>query len=299
MSERIILQRHQSIISKLRRKPLNFEQLQDYLQVRSEISGYRLTCSLRTFQRDIDQIKTFHNIVIEYNPSQKVYEIVKDENEEQHERLMEAFEVYNALNLSNSFSASLILEKRKALGTDNLYGLLHAIKSRREVSFKYRTFYEDSVSERLVQPVAVKEARNRWYLLCRDKKDEVFKSFGLDRIADLEITNRKFGEIQEYDPEEAYRYSFGIINGTGEKPQKVELSFTPREGRYIKSLPLHYSQQLVKETETETIFRYNLIPTYDLRMEILSYGDQVEVLKPVSLRKQIKEQLESARKVYK
>ncbi len=292
MSKRISLQRHRLIINKLRRTPCSFEQLRDFLEYESELSEDYLSCSLRTFQRDVQEIEQLYHIVINYNPSLRAYEIVEDENEVHNERLMEAFEVYNALDMSSSLRNNVILEQRKALGTEHLHGLLHAIRNNREINFRYRSYYDDSVTTRRVQPVAIKEARNRWYLLARDKKDMIFKSFGLDRLERLEISSKKF-ETPNYDPAAEYRYAFGIINGTGEKVCEVQLSFTPREGRYIKSLPLHHSQQLLKETEQESIFGYKLIPTYDFRQEILSYGDQVKVLKPESLKKEIVAQLSS------
>lgn len=299
MSKRESLDRHRLIISKLRRQPCSFEQLQDFLEYESSLSEYNFTCSLRTFQRDKRDIESLYNIVIEYDPVLKAYQIVEDGNEEHHERLMEAFEVYNALNMSSNLSNKIILEKRKSLGTDHLYRLLHAIKSNKEITFRYRSYYDDSLSDRRVQPVAIKEARNRWYLLAKDTKNDIFKSFGLDRIENLEITNRRFEPHTDYDPEVDYRYAFGIINGTGEKVQDVELSFTPREGRYVKSLPLHRSQQLLRENEEETVFTYRLIPTYDFRQEILSYGDQVQVLKPKKLKNEIILQLEGALKRYR
>lgn len=297
MSKKISLQRHRLIINKLRRTPRSFEQLQDFLEYESELSGEYLSCSLRTFQRDVKEIEELYHIVIRYNPSLRAYEIVEDSNEAHNERLMEAFEVYNALDMSSSLRSHLILEQRKALGTEHLHGLLHAIKSNREISFNYRSYYDDSVSTRRVQPVAIKEARNRWYVLAKDTKDGIFKSFGLDRMERLEISNKKF-ELHDYDPEAEYRFAFGIINGTGEQPQEVKLAFTPREGRYIKSLPLHHSQQLVEENEQQTVFSYRLIPTYDFKQEILSYGDQVKVLQPESLKKSVKQQLQSALLLY-
>jgi predicted DNA-binding transcriptional regulator YafY len=90
---------------------------------------------------------------------------------------------------------------------------------------------------------------------------------------------------------EEFKHSFGIINGTNEEPVKVVLSFTPREGRYVESLPLHHSQQLILKNEDEMRFSYFIRPTYDFRMEILSYGDQVKVIEPESMKSQIKKEL--------
>ena len=299
MSRKEGLQRYRFIIHKLTIKPSTFEEIQDYLRLQEEMNEEKLTCSKRTMQRDIRDIERIYDIVIEFNRSQKVYRIVHDGREKHSERLMETFDLYNAIKVSNNFANHLLFENRRALGTGHMYGLLHAIKTRKEICFNYRKYYDDSSSQRRVQPVAIKEARYRWYLLCRDTKDEEVKSFGLDRISDLEITGRRFEPIVDYDAENDYKYSFGIINGTREKPEEIELSFTPREGRYIKSLPLHHSQQLISEDEKETRFSYELAPTYDFKMEILSYGDQVKVLKPESLKKTIRKELQKALDLYK
>src|SRR5690625_1054648 len=176
---------------------------------------------------------------------------------------METFDLYNAIKVDHSFGNHIIFEKRKALGTEYMFDLLHAIKNRNLVCFMYEKFYDASLSSRKVKPLVIKEARSRWYLIAQDTKDEVIKSFGLDRISELEISREGFQPLTDFDPKTQYRHSFGIITGEGEGPEKIVLSFTPFEARYIKSLPLHQSQEIIKENEDETRFQYYLAPTYD------------------------------------
>ena len=286
------LPRHRAIISKLRRSPMGFEKLQDYLQLQSEIMGDDLYCSHRTFQRDIKKIDTLYGIEIEYNAATKKYEITYDSKEEHNERLMEAYEVFNALNISHSYSQHVILEKRKVLGTENLYGLLHAIRNNYSISFLYEKFSNENRRTRRVNPVAVKESQHRWYLLAEDQHDKKVKSFGLDRLTELNITNQKFDSLK-YDAEKEYRHSFGIINGLEMKPEKIILSFTPKEGKYIQSLPLHHSQKEILKNEEEWNFEYYLLPTLDFIMEVLSYGANVKVLEPESFKNVVLEHLQA------
>lgn len=299
MSRQEGIQRHRFIIHQLNKKPSTFKEIANFLKLQEEITGDRLTCSLRTFQRAMIEISGLYQVDIKYDKRQKVYYIEEDEREAQNERLMESFDLFNAIRMGNSFGNHLIFEDRRALGTEHMHGLLHAIRNRLEVSFNYRKFDDGSVTKRTVHPVAIKEARNRWYLLASDPAGGVVKNFGLDRIAGLEIGSKKFREIKDFDPAKEFKYTFGIINGTGEKPEKILLSFTPKEGRYINSLPLHHSQKEILKNNTERIFEYKLVPTYDFKMEILSYGDTVKVLEPESLRKDIAEQLKKALGRYK
>ena len=135
-------------------------------------------------------------------------------------------------------------------------------------------------------------------LLSKDLKDEKIKSFALDRLTNLEITNHKFEYLKEYNIEENYRYCFGIINPENEEPQNILLSFDPFQGKYIKSLPLHETQEIVIDNEEELQIKLKLCITEDLIMELLSFCDDIKVLKPKSLADEIKKAHERAFKQY-
>ena len=66
------------LISKLRIRPRSFEEIESFLELESEITGYNLLVSQRTFQRDIQQIASLYNIEIKNDRSRNVYEIVYD-----------------------------------------------------------------------------------------------------------------------------------------------------------------------------------------------------------------------------
>lgn len=299
MSKKESLLRHRLIISKLRRSACSFGQLQDFLQIQSEITGDQLGCSLRTFQRDIKEVAALYDIVIYYNKSLQAYEIIHEGNEEQNERFLEAFEIFNALKVANQYSNKVLVEKRRPMGTEYLLGLLHAIKNNLEVSFLYEKYFEDNSRSRTVRPIAIKEAKNRWYIMARDTEDLKIKSFGLDRMSCMELLKIKFDPILDYNPEEEYKHSFGIIGGNGQKPKKVVLSFTPIEAKYIKSLPLHHSQQIILDNADECRFQYLIHTTYDFIMEIKAIGSKVKVLEPKELRKAIIHDLEETLSQYR
>lgn len=296
MSVRQTIKRHFKIISLLRLRPMSFNELQNEISNDYDSRDENLLTSQRTLQRDINDIQSIYGITIRSDRSQNQYEIVEDQEDDHSQRLRENFEMLNAIRLSRSLSSSLIFEKRKSLGTEHMAGLLHSIQNHLLVKFNYQKFRDASVSSRSVKPIALKEARNRWYLIALD--GDTIKNFALDRINELTITPSKFTP-PEYNAFEEFRDSFGIINGTDEEAEEVVLSFTPQEGRYVESLPLHHSQELVLKNKIEYRFRYFIRPTYDFRMELLSYGDQVKVLEPEGLKKVIKEQLQQAFKSYR
>jgi len=298
MSKRESITRYHLIIKKLRKQPATFKEISDYLSFESELQENNFNVSKRTFKRDLEDISSLYNIDIVYDFSRKVYFIDFDEQPEVNERILEAFDTFNALNISDRLSNFIHFEKRRPQGTENLYGLLHAIKNKVQISFSYQKFWEAEITQRIAEPYALKEFKNRWYVLANDLKDKKVKSFALDRLSELEITKKKFQLPNDFIVNEHFKYCFGIISPNEHKPQEVILSFDPFQGKYIKTLPLHESQLILKDNEDELLIKLTLFVTHDFFMEILSFGDNVKVIQPVSLIAEIKIAYENALKLY-
>ena len=168
-----------------------------------------------------------------------------------------------------------------AKGTDLLPLLLQAIKETRGIRFRYVSFLNESESERLLYPYLLKEYRNRWYVIGKDVDGGKVKTFGLDRISDLSIRENYFTVEKTFDPEILFKYSFGIT--AGGKPEKIVLKFAAQEGRYVKAQPLHPTQKITSENENGITVELKVIPSYELKATIRSFGNKVEVLEPREL----------------
>lgn len=298
MSKRESIARYNLIIKKLRKRPATFAEIEEYLALESEIQAYNFNVSKRTFQRDRDDIRSLYNIDILFDFSKKVYYIDFDEQPEANERILEAFDTFNALNLTDRLSKHIHFEKRKPQGTEHLYGILHAIKNQIQIKFVYQKYWEDELTERLVEPYALKEFKNRWYVLSKDLVDNKIKSFALDRLTDLEILSKKFNFPKDFDVNEHYRYCFGIISPNGHQPEDVVLSFNAFQGKYIKSLPLHDSQQILIDNDNELRIQLKLFITHDFFMELLSFGENLKVFKPQSLIDDLKSTVKNIQSIY-
>lgn len=290
MSKRESLGRYVHIIKKLRKAPARYNDLANHLEVQGEIDGCQYNISKRTFQRDINDIRELYNIDIRFDYSRKVYFIDFDEGSEMDNRIFEAFDTFNALNVTDRLSDHIHFENRRPQGTGNLYGILHAIKNNLEIKFIYTKYWDDIDSPRTAQPFALKEFKNRWYLIGTDLKDNQIKSFGLDRLTELEITKKRFTP-SPFDVNAHYKHCFGIVSPNAESPSEVVLSFNPFQGKYIKSLRLHFSQVDIIDNENELRVKLTVFITHDFIMEILSYGDNVKVIEP-------KELVDEVRKIY-
>ena len=123
---------------------------------------------------------------------------------------------------------------------------------------------------------------------------KAFRTFGLDRISDLIITDNHFQREKVLElTADKFNQIYGIIYEPDNNPnapiEKVELRFSDTMLHYLKALPLHQSQ-----TIDENIVTLHLIINPELENKIISYGEQVEVLYPLSLRERIIKRLQKA-----
>jgi predicted DNA-binding transcriptional regulator YafY len=294
--------RHLCILRKLQKAPASQQEIKDYYETECETHGYNFIFSSRTFLRDKEDVLSLYKKDIRYNVSTKKYFLEEDIIPDDFgNRITDAYNTYLALNMADDVAAYIHLEKRRPQGMEQFSDLLNALRDKLVIRFGYEKYYGQHFSERKVEPLALKEFESRWYLLAKDLKDNTIKTFALDRISSLDVTRQKYKLEKGFDVNDYFRNCFGIIRPSepGVKPIDILLSFKGDRGKYIKSLPLHESQQIIKDEETELQISLRLYITHDLIMELLSHGDEVEVLQPEGLRIKVKQILDNTGEFYK
>jgi len=277
-----------------RRDGVTLKQIAGHVADKMQIDGQRYV--ERNFQRDKSAILENYGIMIGYNKAGNTYRIINSPAEVGAQSI-EAFELLNAVLREENFAGHVLFDNRKALGLAHFEPLLKAMKKRLLIRFDYQKVDDNKASRRLVEPYAVKEFKGRWYLLAMDMNDLEIKTFGLDRMAGVDITKKKFDYPETYDPQEVFRNCFGITSpDERQRIEEVVLQFTPRQYNYVKSYPLHQSQRDmdVIGPEGQRQVTLNVCLNYDLEMELLSYGDQVMVVAPEYFKKRMKERLKKA-----
>ena len=289
MSKKIFFLRYTHELKRLQQSRATFKDLSVYLDSRAELTDEVIGFSKRTFQRDIQDIKAIFNIDILYDRKSKAYFIDSVDKSTTTDRLLEAFEMFNAMKISDDLSHFIHFEKRKPQGTHHFHGLLHCIKNNFVVKFPYHKYDDDIIVNREVEPYALKEFKSRWYLIAKDQNDKHVKAFGLDRIQELNITKKKFVPPENFNANDLYKNYFGIVNTSIDKAEEIILSFDNFNGKYIKSFPLHESQQIIVDNNKETRIKLFLHTTLDFEIELLSHGDRVKIISPDRLRKRMRE----------
>ena len=289
MAKQDYIFRYLTIIKKIRRSgEATFKEINDYIKKESEFLDRPFSISNRTFIRDLKEIRELFKIDIRYDFSKGVYFIAEDQQSDLNNRMIESIDTINSLKMVSDITRFMFFEKRRAHGTRHFYGLLHAIKNHVVILLIHQKFDSDAPKERLVDPYALKESKGRWYLLAKDRNDRRTKTFGLDRIIDFQPTPGRFDYPANLDVGAMFRYCFGVINPDDLKPEEIILSFEPEQGKYIKSYPIHESQEILTDNARELRIKLTLFNTRDLVMEILSYGMAVKIIAPKQLVEDVK-----------
>ena len=76
------------------------------------------------------------------------------------------------------------------------------------------------------------------------------------------------------------------------------LKFNLKNAPYVKTKPLHHSQQILREDENGMIVRIDVIPNFELEREILGFSECVEVLGPRNLKRLIQYRVTKNAKIY-
>jgi predicted DNA-binding transcriptional regulator YafY len=103
-----------------------------------------------------------------------------------------------------------------------------------------------------------------------------------ERIKEIITTKDHFDPVEDFNPAAYFKHSFGISVINGFQPEKVVLAFEKSEAPFIKNMPLHQTQEIISDTEQELIISMEVIPSYELKAEIMRYGSKVKVLSPES-----------------
>lgn len=194
-----------------------------------------------------------------------------------------------------------IIQTEKSLnvkGNEFLGKLLSAIKERTVLQVHYKRFGEKAAKHYTYHPYVLKEYRNRWYVTGKAPDQQRIITFALERLVEVIPSKAQFVPDPTFNVGQYFKHSFGISVLTGYKPETVVLKFDPTEAPYIKSQPLHETQKIVSETETEFVIRLHVIPSYELKSQINSYGNKVEVLEPAFLREEHIHMLKESLKRY-
>lgn len=266
------------------------DELIRYLENQMGYRGFEGSISKRTLQRDIQDILDIFNVEIKHKKGYGYFIADRDEDPQfRYEELLMDFDLLTALDSECHARGYIIPEHHRPKGSDNLPLIISAIKDHREVYFDYTLFRQNNqLISPLVKPYFIKESLGLWYLVGVDTQNKL-KIYAIDRISNLQLLDKQFKRDKGIDPDKLFKDSFGIWDNPDSPVEEIELSYSELDGKFLKNNPLHSSQTILKDTPEEFRIRLHVKITNDFVMALLSRSKSLTVIKPESLRAEIKE----------
>ncbi|MBQ9469385.1 MAG: WYL domain-containing protein [Bacteroidales bacterium] len=278
--------------------PMSLSEISERWQ-RSSLNDAHAPLAERTFHNHRQAIADVFGIDIEHDRS-RGYTIGTCEGQpggELRRWLMESISLSRIVSDASAMRDRILLERIPS-SYRWLSMLVESIRSAQCVEITHQGFHRAAPATLAVHPYGLKLFRRRWYLLARPAEASAPRTYSLDRIHRIVILPQPSAVPVDFSVAQFFAHHFGIVTGTGEPVEDVELRVTNREAQYLDTLPLHHSQFKVEANDTYTTYRYRLAPTYDFRMELLSRGAAVEVLQPEWFRAEVKQHIEAMMQNY-
>ena len=273
-------------------RPVPTQELLDYVNNELEKRAFR-TIGLRTLQRDFLDIDIQFGYKVKSNGREYTIERSAGYMYHRFDEIMLDFDLLTALNSDAHLQKYVLAEHHRPIGSRLLVPLMRAIRETQAIAFDYVLYrHGGDRTHKTVEPHFLKESNQRWYLLAKD--NGTLKSFGLDRIKDLEVLPRQFVRDESIDVDALFRDSYGIWNDPEIPIEDIELRYDALDGYFLKSVPLHHSQRVLVDTPDEFRIALRLRITNDFVMELLSRSRSLTVIRPQSLREQVRKVYEEA-----
>ena len=297
-----------------------------------DMEGIRKGVSVRTVQGDIQMMrsdKLGYNAPIEvydqkyYRYAEEGYSIMEmPMSQNDYDVMQEAVDMLRQLEGFDQFSemSDVIgrLQDKLAITRNNRKPIIHFdcvpnlkglkllnplynhIAHRQTLRIMYQPFSASLPTEYILCPHLLKEFRNRWFLFGSRASDLLLYNFALDRIVSIEPVDVPYRENPDFDSEHFFDDVIGASKNLNAAPSEIRFWASPRQSKYIKTKPIHPSQQLIEEDHEDgsCIFTIKVVVNYELYSVFMSYGSGIQILSPTEARRYMHEAFKEVLALY-
>ena len=197
-------------------------------------------------------------------------------------RLLNLMSMDSLLKDSKNLRDKILFEPVPS-GDKFLAPIIEALRDEYVIQITHQGFGKAYPSIYLVEPYCLKMFKQRWYMLAYSPSTDDMRVYGLDRIHALEPTTQRYKLPKDFDAERYFKNTYGV-SFADDQPEEVKVKISAYQANFLRSLPIHASQEEIECNDEFSIFRYFVVPTFEFMQELRKYGSELEVLSPQSLR---------------
>jgi predicted DNA-binding transcriptional regulator YafY len=224
------------------------------------------------------------------------------ENHPKYNRLSEALIKFQDDENDDTDNSKILFydQNEEYKGIKHLKPLYLAIKKKQVLEITYKGFNDNSDKTFEFHPYVLKQYNRRWFVFGLNSYNGNNEwSIPLDeRLIDFTILENKNYLVTEKKWETFFRTMVGVVRPKDSETKKVVLRFHNKRENYFKTKPFHpdYDEFFEKDKQDQVYFE--TIINKELVQQILSFGQDVEVLEPEELKIALKNQVKTMHKLY-
>ena len=254
----------------------------------------------RTFANYRANIEQIFNIEIACDRATNEYYIVNETDlggNAIRDWMLNSLTLRNMLNESAGLHERLIIEDVPS-SHRFLTVIIDAMRDNRRVCISYKGYNMSDYQDMFIHPYCLRLFKRRWYIIAYSEYSKGNRLFMLDRARSVEVLTDSFTMPEGFDAEEYFNDIYGVRQTDKSEITKIVLKVNANRCDLLRNLPLHPSQKEIETTPEYSIFKVELKPNFDLKQELISYLDALEVLEPVSLRDELRMTIKSMYRKY-
>ena len=179
----------------------------------------------------------------------------------------------------------------------NTYAALQrAIVRREALDAVYISFHDTGQIRTRLEPYWLLFSERAWYVIGHSSKHRAVRTFKLGRFKSLATAGTRFripaGQTLEKHLGNAWRLM------RGDRPDEVELKFSPLIGPNVAEVNWHKTQRLRWDEDGSVRFFATVDGLDEIVWWVLGYGPEVEVLRPAELRHRVADLARRTLKAY-
>ncbi|MGL6196182.1 MAG: helix-turn-helix transcriptional regulator [Thermoguttaceae bacterium] len=165
--------------------------------------------------------------------------------------------------------------------------MCEALVYRRAVRIWYKSPVDSEEICTLLFPYQIMFAKHAWYIIGRASLFRQTRTFHVDRIRRIEITEDEYQIPHGFSLEKYLGNAWSIISESG-PDKEVIVRFSPLVAQNVSEVSWHRTQKIVKRADGSIDFHVQVSGLNEILWWILGYGKEAEVIKPLELREKIR-----------
>lgn len=253
--------------------------------------GYGNNLPLRTFHNHRHAIEEMFDILIECDTKGGYQYYISNldylEKDSLRNWLIDSYATLNQIQADRKLENRIRFEDIPS-GHSFLTQIIEAMRKNKVLQITHQGFGKDYPSSFDIEPYCVKVFHRRWYVIARSPYYDEVLTYGLDRIRNIQITDKTFKMPENFNIDEYFEGCCGIISDRDIPIERVTIKTYAYARDYIATLPIHSSQKEIARDDESVTYEYCVRPTFDFLQALLAQADQIEILEPQWVRDEMK-----------